>query len=141
MAQHLTFIFVDRWPTPESGIELKQATMPYREGKVFQFWLDVSKKLPLIVEQQERSRIPPHDSIKHPSFNFKKTESKKKSVCVMDAAIRFIKDEHKRVGGLFIVEELTDFFVVENLLDNRSPVLAVDKSTYEVRWIASASKR
>jgi len=68
---NLIFVCYDSWPTPESGIVLGKALFPYRQGMVFHFWIDTSKKPPLIVAQQERSRIPPHGMISRPSWEFK----------------------------------------------------------------------
>lgn len=137
---NLIFILTDKWPTPESGIMLGKMPLQYREDSVFQFWLDTSKKVPVIVAQEERSRIPPHGPIERPSFNLKDPESKKEYERVTDAAARFIMDKQGKVGGLRIAEEVENFFIVENLSSPHALAVMVDKDTYEVRWVRPLSE-
>jgi hypothetical protein len=137
---NLLFILTDKWPTPESGIMLSKMPLPYWEDRAFQFWLDTSKKVPVIVAQQERSRIPPHGPIKRPSFNLKDPESKKRYERVTDAAARFIMDKQGKVAGLHVAEELDNFFIVENLSRPQTLAVMVDKDTYEVRCVHPLSE-
>lgn len=138
---HLTFIFVDRWPTPESGIKLKKAPLPYWEGRIFAFWLDSSVKLPLIVRQQHRSRIPPYEALKRPTLDYRKPDDKSVYEQVVNAAAKFVRSEGGTRGGFQLVEEHDDFFVVEHRSFPRSLAVTVDKDTYEVCWIGSASPK
>ena len=117
-------------PTAESGIVEKVPLFPYKEGKVFHFCLDTSKKPALIVLQEQRSSEPPYKRIGKPSWE------------VYDAVIASVKGFLGRERGpnirriISIVEEKDDSFIVEcieerTLLDK----MLVDKDTYEVRWI------
>jgi hypothetical protein len=132
------FIFEDKWPTPESGIVLGKALPRYWEGKIFHFWLDTSRKIPLIVSPQECSRIPPHNPLKRPSLKYQKPEDKKVYDRVISAAAEFFrnqKDYTIQMGGFSLIEEYEDFFVVEHHSFPHSLAVTIDKDTYEVRWV------
>ncbi len=51
---NLIFVFAYTTTTPDSGITLRVEPLPYRVGKMFSFGLSTSKKLPVIVQQEER---------------------------------------------------------------------------------------
>jgi len=55
----LTFIAVDGWPKPESGIVLDKAPWPYRTGRVYAFTLSTASKPPLVAGQEHRSLVDP----------------------------------------------------------------------------------
>jgi hypothetical protein len=135
----LTFIFADRWPTPESGIKLKKAPLPYWEAQIFAFWLDSSAKVPLIVRQQQRSRVPPHEALKRPTLDYRKPDAKSLYEQVVNAAAKFVRGEGGTRGGFQLVEEYEDFFVVEHRSFPRSLAVTVCKGTYEVHWVVGPS--
>ena len=137
---NLTFIFADRWPTPESGIKLKKAPLPYWEGQIFAFWLDSSAKVPLIVRQQQRSRVPPHGLLQRPTLDYRKPEDRSLYERVVNAAAEAVRSEGETKGGFQLVEEYEDLFVVEHCSFPRSLAVTVDKGTYEVRWIRPPSR-
>jgi len=136
----LTLIFTDRWPTPESGIKLKKAPLPYWEGRIFAFWLDSSAKVPLIVRQQQRSRVPPHGLLQRPTLDYRKPEDMSLYERVVNAAAEAVRSEGETKGGFQLVEEYEDLFVVEHCSFPRSLAVTVDKGTYEVRWIRPLSR-
>jgi hypothetical protein len=50
---NLSFVCMDAWPTPESGIMVNKAPWPYPVGVRMRFWLD-GTKIPARVLGQER---------------------------------------------------------------------------------------
>ena len=88
----LTFICYDTWPTPESKIDIKKLRFPYRKGRIINFWLDTSERPPLIIAQQERSPIPPHNTMNKPRWNFKDPNSKQLYDKVVEAVTKFYRN-------------------------------------------------
>lgn len=138
--QDLVFVCYDSRPTPESGILLKKGPFPYRQGMVYHFWIDATRTPPLLVRQQERSRLRPHGSIQPLSLKLDDPEGKKIYGQVMEAVRGFIGSSKEHSGGIRIAEELDDRFVVEGLSDHEFLVVTVDKDTYEVRRVPPPSK-
>lgn len=140
---NLRFIYQFTYPTLESGIVLGALLLPMnyrcREGFVSHFSLDTSTDLPLIVGMQRHSLIAPHEPVKHPSWDLTNPQDNERHAQVLEAAKEFMKKPH--FGGLTVVEEFEDFFVVEHHFDLKCEALTVDKDTYEVRWILPASPK
>jgi hypothetical protein len=139
---NLRFIYNFRSPTPESGIVVYALPFPNGlgyEGLVSQFSLDTSTDLPLIVDVESRSLISPHEPLKASSWDLTDPRDNQRRVQVLKAAKEFMKKPH--FAGLAVVEEFDDFFVVRHCLDLKCEALTVDKDTYEVRWVDSASPK
>jgi hypothetical protein len=137
---NLTFIFADRWPTPESGIHITKLPFRYWQGRIFAFWLDSSARVPLIVRDQQRSRVPPHGLLKRPTLDYRQPDDKILYKQVLNAATDFFRSQGETRGGQ-LVEEYEDFFVVEHRSFPCSRAVTVDRDTYEVRWVDSASPK
>jgi hypothetical protein len=141
--QNLRFIYNFRSPTPESGIVVSMLPFPKDlgyEGLVSQFSLDTSTDLlPLIVDVESRSLIAPHEPLKGPSWDLNNPRDNERRVQVLKAAKEFMNKPH--FGGLVVFEEFDDFFVVEHHFDLKCEALTVDKDTYEVRRVDSASPK
>ena len=130
---NLSFVIADTWPTPESGIEVDKMPWPYRQGRIFCFGIDTSKKLPLIVSQEYRSRIAPYGPAH--ALKERKEEIHKK---IIESVGNFLKNEgsYFKLTVLQVVEECDDFFVVECLDPNGfAKAVCVDKNTYKANLI------
>lgn len=128
---NLSFVIADAWPTPKSGFEVYKMPWPYRQGRIFCFDIDTSKKLPLIVSQEERSRIYPYG----PVHRVLKLDEK-----IVNRIYASVEDFLKNNEGDFklgrIVENLDNVFVVEcPRTDILSRAVTVDKDSYKVSWI------
>lgn len=137
---NLRFIYKSTSPTPESGIVVSMLPFPMElrwEGLVSQFSLDTSADLPLIVDVESRSLIAPHEPLKGPSWDLNNPRDNQRRVEVLKAAKEFTKEPD--FGGLAVLEEFDDFFVVRHCFDLKCEALTVDKDTYEVRRVDSAS--
>jgi hypothetical protein len=49
----VSFICVDSWPTPESGIIVEKAPWPYVPGTTMRLWLDAGKTPAILVGQEK----------------------------------------------------------------------------------------
>jgi hypothetical protein len=128
---NLTYVIADNWPTPESGIMVNKMPWPYRQGRIFCFGLDTSRKLPLIVHQEECSSIAPYGLIQKPK-ELKEEISKRIFVLVNN----FLRNQKSDLTGSRIAEELDKFFVVECFgPDGSAKAVTVDKDSYKVSWI------
>ena len=140
---NLRFIYKRTDPTPESGIVVYALPFPNElgyEGLVSHFSLDTSTDLlPLIVGVEDRSLIAPHEPLKGPLWDLNDPRDNERRVQVLKAAKEFMKKPH--FGGLAVLEELDDFFVVRHCFDLKCEALTVDKDTYEVRRVDSASPK
>ena len=104
---------------------------PYRPGRIFCFCLVTSKKLPLIVHQDERSRIAPYGPAQKPKEL--KGEINKK---IFESVNNFLKNKDSNLKTLQVVGELDNFFVVECFDPNGfTKAVRVDKNTSGVNWI------
>ena len=127
----LSFVIADTWPTPQSGIMIEKMAFPYNPGRLFRFGLDSSKKLPVIVSQQECSRIYPYGPVKR--IGNINSEIVHRIYASVDNFLETNKSEFK--AGQ-IVESLDKGFVVECVgKDVPSSAVIVDSNSYEANWI------
>lgn len=132
------FISYESWPTLESGIVLEALPPVYYPGALLAFCIDTSQRRPIIVAQEERSRIPPHGKLRQPPRGFYDRGKSGTYDAVVAAATQFARSSEGKMLPRGVVEEYDDFYVVElgNALE--SQVVTVQKGSYHVQAVEPA---
>jgi hypothetical protein len=63
--KEVNLVYLDVWPTPESGIMVKKPPFPFGPGYVFALALKTSEKPATLVASERRSYVAPYGPLKH----------------------------------------------------------------------------
>jgi hypothetical protein len=129
----ISFVFVDKWPAPDSGIMVKKAPMPYHVGAVRAFCLDM-KGQPTIVADQSRSRIPPYAPVTRPTYNVSDPQIVTFYERIANTAKAFVRRERSVTGPADVTEQYGRLYVVEIETVSDSLAVVVDGDTWAVQW-------
>jgi len=135
----VVFCCYDPWPTPESGIMVNKMPFPYAEGRVLAIALDPDAEPPRVLDQQWRSRLPPHGE---PTYMDAQGDSGERLHDRVWAAVRDFaeRDGWPRVTGGSHFEVTDDAYVAEVVVrppdgESERRAVAVDKETFAVREV------
>ncbi|MFA5291513.1 MAG: hypothetical protein WC496_00610 [Phycisphaerae bacterium] len=133
--KELNFICYDTYPAPESKIMLKKTPFPYLKGRVFNFQLEDSNNLPVIIGQEQRSPVSPYEKLNRLHPDSKDPNQNERYDKIIKAASEIIK------GGMSIIYEGEKYYIVENTtwrnyLGKVSYVM-VDKTTFKAAIVPS----
>lgn len=127
----IKFVFRDSWPTPESGIIIDKQEHPYQKGRIFFFEFDMSRKEPLIIAQEQRSYIPPHNPIVIPHI----TDSNKLDT-IFEVSREFLLEHNIKGSYSSFSEETEEYYVFEvRYEDANNKIILIDKESLTPEWL------
>lgn len=152
----ISFIFCDKWPTPQPGIMVRKAPIPYYTGAIQAFCIDTADakttivatrpnpggptyvlsadRKCMIVATQPRSRIPPHGPIQWPTYDVRDPNSRDLFGRIVDAAKVFVHQQRGATGTANVSEQYGDLYVVEIKTDDNSWAVVVNADGLAVKW-------